>query len=170
MRGPMTGTTRTLCLTALSISAGVGLAVAAVAIAGSPSHPPSRPDGAGSLKPARTLTPAENRQELAPSAKRALLEWGSRLAGCLATPQIALSEPRTARTEITIEIGARGAARAASAALASRMNHCVLTLGKPPREGTVTFDRGTVEKGRGTIRLFKPKTCPIPASPKKGSK
>ena len=36
--------------------------------------------------------------------------------------------------------------------------------------GTVTFDRGTIENGRGTIRLFKPKTCPLPASPKKGSK
>jgi len=166
----MTRTTRTLTLTVLSIGTGVGVAAAALAVAGGASPARTHLTQAAALEPVPALTPSQNRQPLTAAARRELSDWGTRFARCMSTPEIALGAPRTGETEIAIRIGLRGSAANDPGVLMTRMNHCDRELGKPPKGSAVTFDRGSLQTGRGTIRLFKPKICPLPALPKKGPK
>ena len=166
----MTRTARTLTLTVLSIGAGVGVAAVALAVAGGASPAQTHPTQAASLKPVPALTPSQNRQPLTAAARGKLSAWSTRFARCMSTPEIGLGAPRAGETEIAIRIGLRGSAGNDPAVLMTRMSHCDRELGKPPRGCSVTFDRGSLQTGQGTIRLFKPKTCPLPASPKRGSK
>lgn len=168
--GPMNRTMRTFTLTALSIGAGAAAAAAALVLAGGPSAVQTHPKHASSLKPVPTLTPAQNRQPLTAKARRELSAWGTRLVRCMSTPEIGLGSPRTGRSEIAIRIALTGSAADDPTVLMTRINHCDGALGKPPSGSSLTFDRGALETGRGTIRLFKPKTCPLPAFPKKGAK
>jgi hypothetical protein len=168
--GPMNRTMRTFTLTALSIGAGAGTAAAALVLAGGPSAVQTQPKHASSLKPVPTLAPAQNRQPLTAEARRELSAWGTRLVRCMSTSEIGLGSPRTGRSEIAIRIALTGSAADDPTVLMTRINHCDGALGKPPSGSSLTFDRGALETGRGTIRLFKPKTCPLPASPKKGPK
>jgi hypothetical protein len=166
----MNRTMRTFTLTVLSIGAGAGAAAGALALAGGPSAAQTQPQHGSSLKPVPTLTPTQNRQPLTAEVRRELSAWGTRFVRCMSTREIALGPPRTGRSEIAIRIGLRGSAADDPTVLMTRMNHCDRALGKPPSGSSLTFNRGALETGRGTIRLFKPKTCPLRASPKKGSK
>jgi hypothetical protein len=153
--------------TALSVGVGVAGAAAALAIQDTPARGQPESRQTARLKPTAALTPAQNEQPLSPGTKRELSAFGTRLVRCLATGGVALGQTRTARKEIVIPIRVSAGPKGDPTVLATQMNLCDRRLGKPPPGAAVTIDRGAIQRGRGAIHLFRPKTCPLSAAPMK---